>query len=454
MSTYHAFKRCILLAAYVVILPFLLALCSIELRRLALAPPRPQTGGPRHPVLIRPALPPFGLREVEGREVNEEGHLPEEMQMLHADTSSATAGKSGGGTERPRHGGELELPSWAGPLAKEAASALNAIVAQMGGSIRKFDCLPAGPQLKVSLPAWINIEYLSRRLARSLRGVEVSGTEGRSPFELHRLLHLERTRDDKVEYVALVVSKPRPRGRVAIVVDDLGFNESSTKLLMRIPFPLTTAVLPFYKGSRSSARRAWAHCFDVILHMPMEAHEELFHGKLPYRRDVVIGTRHDAATIRKRLSAALADIPHVIGINNHTGSRATENRRVMRCVLEELSRRGLFFIDSLTSRHSCAYRLARRMKVPTLKRNFPFIDDAPGFSNAYRLLRRLARNAGKSSSPLVAIMHDRLPSVKALHRALPLFRKYNVELVYARQLMGVDGHAELRAKSEEMALGE
>ena len=45
--------------------------------------------------------------------------------------------------------------------------------------------------------------------------------------------------------------------------------------------------------------------------------------------------------IRYMLKESLEQIPQAVGINNHQGSRATTDARVMRVVMNELSHRGL-----------------------------------------------------------------------------------------------------------------
>ena len=50
------------------------------------------------------------------------------------------------------------------------------------------------------------------------------------------------------------------------------------------------------------------------------------------------------------------------------GSLGTADPRVMRAVMAEMKARHLFFIDSVTTRHSVAARTAREMGVPTAGR--------------------------------------------------------------------------------------
>ena len=77
----------------------------------------------------------------------------------------------------------------------------------------------------------------------------------------------------------------------------------------------------------------------------------------------------DDDEIRKRVRSYLEILPKAVGANNHMGSRATQDERVMSAVLDELKAAGLFFVDSRTIATSVAYQLAREKLIPTAKRD-------------------------------------------------------------------------------------
>ena len=78
--------------------------------------------------------------------------------------------------------------------------------------------------------------------------------------------------------------------------------------------------------------------------------------------------------IRRRVEAAIQDVPHAVGMNHHMGSKATEDERVMRIVLEVCKENGLFYLDSKTTGKSVVSKLATEMNVPFLE-NGLFFDD-------------------------------------------------------------------------------
>jgi len=94
----------------------------------------------------------------------------------------------------------------------------------------------------------------------------------------------------------------------------------------------------------------------------------------------------------------LSHIPFVAGVNNHMGSRFTENEEKMTIVLAELKARGLYFIDSRTSGNSAAFRVARKMALRAACRDI-FLDNDLS-DNALKIqmerLLSLARHKGRA----------------------------------------------------------
>ena len=156
-------------------------------------------------------------------------------------------------------------------------------------------------------------------------------------------------------------------GVVAVVLDDLGYDERALETLARWDVPLAVAVIPGAPHAERAVSLAGERRWDLLVHLPMEPESG------PSEADS-IGTRDDDAAIRARIFAALARVPGAIGLNNHEGSKATADPRVMRAVLAVVKERGLFFLDSRTTNASVAAREAASLGVPFLARDV-FLDD-------------------------------------------------------------------------------
>jgi hypothetical protein len=167
-----------------------------------------------------------------------------------------------------------------------------------------------------------------------------------------------------------VSASPAATPKIAIIIDDLGYDKYLAGEFIHLDLPLTLAILPLAPYTHVIAHRAQQGGREVMLHLPMEPR------RYPHINpgDGVLLVSMEKDTIREVLERDLGEIPFVAGVNNHMGSRFTENKEKMTVVLEELKGRGLYFIDSKTSRRSVAFDLAKQMELRTASRDV-FLDN-------------------------------------------------------------------------------
>lgn len=209
---------------------------------------------------------------------------------------------------------------------------------------------------------------------------------------------------------------------LAVIVDDWGYDTEAAAPLLDYPFPLTIAVLPDLVLSRQLSERASAAGHEVILHQPME----------PLAADLDLGpggimVAMDGEEIEERLRANLASLPVVAGVNNHMGSRATEDVETMSHVLQVLKDLGLFFVDSSTSSRSIAPQVAQGLGVPFTENNL-FVDNESNVDTIKEQLRKglaLAKKRGHA----VVIGHVRWNTALALWEMIPEFLAAEVDFV-------------------------
>jgi hypothetical protein len=137
--------------------------------------------------------------------------------------------------------------------------------------------------------------------------------------------------------------------------------------------------------------------------------------------------------IRVLVTRYLAGSPGVVGVNNHMGSLATQDLRVMTTVLSVIKRQRLFFLDSLTSGKSIAYTTARDMGVPTA-RNGIFLDDTDDVLVIEQQLLRLLEIAHEHGTA-VAIGHPRLKTYEVLKRNLEVLKDSGVDFVFLSEVV-------------------
>ncbi|MFC4100096.1 divergent polysaccharide deacetylase family protein [Paenibacillus xanthanilyticus] len=163
---------------------------------------------------------------------------------------------------------------------------------------------------------------------------------------------------------------PSPDRQIAVVIDDFGNGMTGTEEMFKLPIRFTAAVMPFMPTTKRDAELAHEKGLDVIVHMPMEPNR----GKRHWLGPGAITTDLPDDEIRRRVEAAIADVPYAIGMNNHMGSKATSDERVMRIVLSVVKEHGMFFLDSRTTGKSVIPKLAAELGVPQLS-NHVFLDD-------------------------------------------------------------------------------
>jgi polysaccharide deacetylase 2 family uncharacterized protein YibQ len=196
--------------------------------------------------------------------------------------------------------------------------------------------------------------------------------------------------------LALAGATAPPTPRVAILIDDIGYQPAADLDALGLAGAYSYAVLPHAPhGARFSAA-ANALGRDSLLHLPMEAeHSNNLLGPGALRR------RMDETAMTTTLAAALASVAPVVGINNHMGSRLTREPRAMRRLALSLGRAAprLFFVDSRTTPRTVAADVLRKAGIPVLERDV-FLDHLRNPSAIRRQLERLVRLAHRRGSAL------------------------------------------------------
>jgi len=165
-----------------------------------------------------------------------------------------------------------------------------------------------------------------------------------------------------------------------------------------------------------------------MLHQPMESKKNNYLlGPGPLMSDM------DKNTVIETLKTNLDSMPESIGINNHMGSKLTQDPKVMSWVMTELINRGMFFIDSKTSSKSIGSDVAQDWHVPNMSRSvfLDHTDDLEAIDIQFKRLVQLAKRHGKA----VAIGHPRKNTLEYLEHALLNLPDLNIELVSIRKLV-------------------
>lgn len=215
-------------------------------------------------------------------------------------------------------------------------------------------------------------------------------------------------------------------GDIVLIIDDLGFDGQSLDRLMALDPNVNCSILPNGTRAEEFANRLNAKGFEILCHLPMEPK-----GRETPGRNAILTSMSDeeiARITRENIEA----VPHAVGVNNHMGSLATSDRRVMQSVLRAMPS-DLYFIDSRTSGGSVAADVARELNVRTATRHV-FLDDIATESAVRKQLAELAAAAQKRGVA-IGIGHPYAVTLRVLAEELPALKARGFRFVRASDVV-------------------
>ncbi len=344
----------------------------------------------------------------------------------------------GCGKREPRRSSATQIHK----ISQEFAAAASATCPQ--GSkirVRQFTSVSnagAKDEVRISIPA--RSEEMPSIEARLIRNIGAIATRNRmtqdTPTQTGNSVRIlvrsggAVTHEIEIERLAESASAAqlpsRSAARLAIVLDDLGADRAAANSIFALGYPLTISVLPNHEYSAEIAEEAHRRGLEVMLHLPMQAAagrpepEELHAGMNP---------SEVAAMLREFLDC----VPDAVGVNNHQGSQATADSRLMGELMPILQERRLFFVDSRTTAATVAFVSAKQAGVPAAFRNVPFLDDAPQVAAVRKQLQGAFRSAQEKGEAL-AIGHPHPATIEALRDLLPQAQAQGIRLVFASEV--------------------
>lgn len=217
------------------------------------------------------------------------------------------------------------------------------------------------------------------------------------------------------------------KGKIAIVLDDWGYNLNHLSILETIKYPLTISVLPNLAYSKIIARELHQRGFEVILHLPLEPQELL------RLEENTIMTSFDESTIRDIMRKDLSNLSSAVGVSNHMGSKATEDIKTMQSIFKELKKRRLYFLDSLVSSESVSCDLAYKMQIGFAKRDI-FLDNEENPEYVKGQLHKLKLRAQIQGSA-IGIGHDKKNTLEVLKEVMPQIEKEGYQFAFVSELI-------------------
>ena len=243
--------------------------------------------------------------------------------------------------------------------------------------------------------------------------VDVDNVDVTSTDVSHLRANIEKSRDGK-------------RPKIAIIIDDLGYQRAQSTALLAIGEPLSYAVIPNTPHAKVIATDVVGAGQELMLHIPMQTISA---------RKWEQGLTEDmsADMFGEYMYNMLDDYPFAKGVNNHGGSLLTQNSEKMQWLMRSLKSRGLFFVDSRTTPTSVARETAEELDVLSASRDV-FLDndkDGQAIAKSFERVKRLAKRNGHA----IAIGHPYPQTITFLAENLPDVSSQGFELVFMSELL-------------------
>ena len=222
------------------------------------------------------------------------------------------------------------------------------------------------------------------------------------------------------------------KGKIILIIDDFGYrNDEISDGFLNLNIKLTCAVIPGHAYSTTFSKKASEKGFEIIVHMPMENS-----GDNRGEENFVLLRDLDSVLVRDRIRTAFEQIPQAIGMNNHQGSVATADLKIMNYVAEALKEENKFFIDSRTTPETVAEQVMRSWRIPFAKRNV-FLDNDPEEEKIISQLLSLAEIAERDGYA-IGIGHVKKSTLDVLRIKIPELISQGFEFENASKIVSVD----------------
>lgn len=220
-----------------------------------------------------------------------------------------------------------------------------------------------------------------------------------------------------------LASKPK----VLLIMDDLS-KLSQIKALESLPLNITPSIFPKTRHNAitpSLAERVINNGKSFMIHLPLEAQNFIQKELEPLKVGI------DKQSLKEQILQIKRDFPHLMYLNNHTGSKFTQSKTDMKNLLEVFDELNLKFIDSVTIPNPASEILAKEQKRLIMQRDI-FLDNQTNVAYTKKQLQSLIQKA-KKKGYAIAICHPHPSTFKALTQMQKELNA-NLELVSPSEL--------------------
>lgn len=149
--------------------------------------------------------------------------------------------------------------------------------------------------------------------------------------------------------------------RIAIIVTGLGLSSKGTRqAIVKLPADVTLAFAPYGPNLENNVRLARERGHEILLQIPMEPYD--YPNSDPGPKTLLTGA--SARSNIDRLHWFMSRFGAYVGVINYMGARFTASQNDLNPLMQELSLRGIGYVDDGSSTRSLADKIALNNEVP------------------------------------------------------------------------------------------
>lgn len=284
----------------------------------------------------------------------------------------------------------------------------------------KFKLRQIKYQGKKKIPYWGRAYFISQDFPLPQFEESLSSFLKKRRFKMKKeLFGPEQARRYEIFYKALnlytLTLEKKIKGNLAIVIDDWGYSPELITYLKEIKIPLNIAILPLLAYSQTVAKIAEQQGHEILLHLPMQPlPKEKIEKQL---EKITLKENMEGKEIRSILEKFLNNLISVKGVNNHMGSLISKNEKMLKALLQELKRKGLYYLDSKVIPDSLAPAVAEKVGIKCFQRDI-FIDNQREPAYIKGQIRKAMRLANKNGSAIL-IGHAKRDTLEVIRDMVP-----------------------------------
>lgn len=215
--------------------------------------------------------------------------------------------------------------------------------------------------------------------------------------------------------------------KIAIIIDDMGVDRGRSFQVMDLPAPLTLAFLPYAPKLEGITKEAMDKGHELFIHIPMEPMKAQDLGGM----GLTVGMSDEA--FDQRLEDIFASFDGYVGVNNHMGSKLTQDEAAMHRLMNALQGRGLAFVDSRTIHTSIAEDVADLYGLRHISRDV-FLDHVETLEAVQEALAK-AEDVAMRTGRAVVIGHPKDVTIEGLTAWIPEAKARGFDLVPVSEVL-------------------